>query len=158
MLKYVCPLLVVADIAVSRRFYEQLLGQKVRFDFGEDVQFEGDFSIHDQAHFVGLLGDARRFPVTTRAHAGELFFASDDIDTVCQRLKAAGVEFIHAIREEPWGIRTLRVYDPDGHIIEIGESIEAAILRLHRQGLSVEALAERTGMMADFIQRVIKEH
>ena len=46
MLKFICPLIVVEDIERSRAFYEQLLGQRVMFDFGQDVQFEGDFSIH----------------------------------------------------------------------------------------------------------------
>ena len=33
MLKFNTPLIVVNDMARSRRFYEQLLGQKVKFDF-----------------------------------------------------------------------------------------------------------------------------
>ena len=45
-MRYICPLIVVSDIKRSRQFYESLLGQKVKYDFGENVQFEGDFSIH----------------------------------------------------------------------------------------------------------------
>jgi catechol 2,3-dioxygenase-like lactoylglutathione lyase family enzyme len=45
-MKYICPLIVVKDIAESRHFYENILGQKVKYDFGENVTFEGDFSIH----------------------------------------------------------------------------------------------------------------
>lgn len=38
-------LILVEDIAVSRRFYEVLLGQKVISDFGLNVTFTGGLSI-----------------------------------------------------------------------------------------------------------------
>jgi predicted enzyme related to lactoylglutathione lyase len=90
MLKFVSPLIVVEDMARSRQFYEQLLGQKVEFDFGVDVCFEGDFTIHLKSHFQALLGEASRYPVTMKAHNGELYFDADDIESTCQRLQAAG--------------------------------------------------------------------
>ncbi len=34
MLKFDAPLIVVNNMARSRYFYERLLGQKVKFDFG----------------------------------------------------------------------------------------------------------------------------
>jgi hypothetical protein len=34
MLRYSGALIAVQDMAVSRRFYEDLLGQQVKFDFG----------------------------------------------------------------------------------------------------------------------------
>ena len=43
MLKFILPLIVVEDVAASRRFYEDFLAQKVLHDFGEDVQFESGF-------------------------------------------------------------------------------------------------------------------
>jgi catechol 2,3-dioxygenase-like lactoylglutathione lyase family enzyme len=157
MLKYSGPLYVVEDIAVSRQFYEQLLGQKVQMDFGVNVSFEGNFSIHLKSHFQGLLGDPALFPVTVKAHNGELYFDSDEIDTIFQRLKNAGVEFLHEIREQPWAQRVLRFYDPDGHIIEIGEFMEATVLRLHQQGLSAERIREKTGMPIEFVNHALQE-
>lgn len=156
MLKFVCPLIVVENIAVSRRFYEDCLGQKVRYDFGEDVQFEGGFSIHLKVHFLTLLGDEKPFPVTLKSHAGELFFETDEIEAVQTRLEQAGVEFIHAIREQPWGERVMRLYDPDGHILEIGESMTAAVIRLHGQGLSNEQITQKTGMPAGFVEQTLQ--
>jgi catechol 2,3-dioxygenase-like lactoylglutathione lyase family enzyme len=120
MLKFVGPLIVVEDIARSRQFYERLLNQKVKYDFGVDVAFEGDFTIHLKSHYQCLLGGAARYPVTQKVHNGELYFETDEIESVCQRLQAAGVEFIDTIQEQPWGQRAMRLYDPDGHIIEVG--------------------------------------
>ena len=158
MLKFICPLIVVEDIERSRNFYEQLLGQRIKFDFGQDVQFEGDFSIHLKSHFQSLLGDAVRYPVTKKAHWGELFFELDELDPLYQRLQEAGAAFIHAIQEQPWGQRVMRLYDPDGHIIEIGESMEAVVWRFYQQGLSLDLISEKSSMPPKFVERVLKEH
>ncbi len=155
-MKFVLPLIVVEDVAVSRHFYEHCLGQKVRFDFGEDIQFEGDFSLHQKGHFQSLLGAANRFPVTLKANAGELFFETDELEATQERLQQAGAEFIHPIREEPWGQRVMRLYDPDGHIIEIGETLELTVVRLDKQGLSVSEINQRIGMPRDFIVQAIR--
>jgi catechol 2,3-dioxygenase-like lactoylglutathione lyase family enzyme len=125
MLKYISTLIVVEDLSASRFFYEQLLGQKVKADFGEDVVFEGEFAIHLKSHFQALLGGEAQYPITARANNGELYFETDEIETIQQRLKQAGIEFIHEIQLQPWGQRVMRLYDPDGHIVEIGEPMEA---------------------------------
>ena len=36
-MKFVCPLIAVDNMEVSRSFYEKVLNQKVQFDFGENV-------------------------------------------------------------------------------------------------------------------------
>ncbi len=157
MLKFISPLIAVEDMTRSRQFYEQLLEQKVKFDFGVDVAFEGGLTIHLKSHFQSLLGDAARYPITLKSHNGELYFDADDIETVYRRLQAAGVEFIEGIQEQPWGQRTMRLYDPDGHILEIGEPMETTVRRFSGQGWSVERIAEKTGMPHEFIEGAIEE-
>ncbi len=158
MLKFVSSLIVVDELAASRYFYEHLLGQKVKFDFGENVTFEGDFAIHLKAHFQSLLGDATRYPVTNKAHNGELYFETDEMDLIAERLRAANVEFIHAIQEQPWGQRVLRLYDPDGHVVEVGERLEAMAWRFFQQGWSVERIMDKSGMPREFVERAIQEY
>ena len=155
MLKFVSPLIAVEDMARSRQFYEQILGQKVKFDFGVDVAFEGGLTIHLKSHFQSLLGDAAKYPITLKAHNGELYFDADDIESMYQQLQAAGVEFIEAIQEQPWGQRAMRLYDPDGHIIEIGEPIEITVRRFYGQGWSIPSIAEKTGLPPEFIKAAI---
>ena len=156
MLKFDAPLIVVEDMARSRHFYEQVLGQKVKFDFGPNVPFEG-FSLHLKSHFQSLLGDSAGYPVVHKAHWGELYFETDELEPIDQRLNEAGVEFIHPICEQPWGQRVMRFYDPDGHIIEIGETMQAVVQRFHEQGLSVDGISQKTGMPREFIEDVINE-
>jgi catechol 2,3-dioxygenase-like lactoylglutathione lyase family enzyme len=150
-LKYAGVLLAVDDVARSKAFYQGLLGRKIKFDFGRDVTFEGDFTIHQRSHFQEILGGADRYPVTSKANSGELYFEAALPEFYAQRLASAGVEFIHPLREQPWGQRVLRVYDPDGHIVEIGEPMETAVRRLHDGGMTAEAIMKKTHLPKAFV-------
>ncbi len=157
MVKFICPLIVVDEMAPSRHFYEELLGQKVKFDFVQNVTFEGDFAIHLKSHFQQLLGEAEHYPIVKKAHAGELYFETDDVEPLSRRLHDAGVEFIHGIREQPWGQRVMRFYDPDGHVVEVGESMEAVVWRFHRQGYALKEIVSKSSMPREFVEQVIRE-
>lgn len=135
----------VKDIKTSRRFYEDLMGQKIAFDFGENVSFAGGFAIHEADHISQIMFGR---PARDVEHLGcenfELYFETDDLDAVLQRLSDAGVQFVHSVREQPWGQRVFRCYDPDVHIVEIGEPMQAVIRRFLAQGMSEEETARRS--------------
>lgn len=140
-MKFICSLIVVADIKKSRHLFEGVFGMKVKSDFGENVTFEGDFAIHQKDHFEGLI-DGK--PVTQKSNSFELYFEEDDIEGVVKKLETEGLEFVHPMREQPWRQRVVRVYDYDGNIIEIGETMTATAKRLLCEGKSVEEVAEIT--------------
>lgn len=153
-MKYICPLIVVSDIKSSRDFYERILGQKVKYDFGENVQFEGDFSIHLEKHYKELLGNGNR-EIKKKANNFELYFETNKIDNIICMLKENEIEIIHEIIEQPWGQRVTRFYDPDYHIIEVGEKMESVVLRYYQAGMSVEEMMKRTSLPKVFIERTI---
>ncbi len=157
MLKFICPLICVEDITRSRHFYEDILGQQVLYDFTENITFKGDFAIHLKGHFQGLLGKPEQYPFKYKAHNGELYFETDEIEIILERLVSKSVDFIHKIHEQPWGQRVIRFYDPDGHIIEIGEPMESVVQRFHKKGLSIEDICERTSMPVVFVKKIITE-
>jgi len=70
-----------------------------------------------------------------------LSFETEILDAVWVRLNANGVRVIHGIPEQPWSQRVFRVYDPDGHPIEIAEPLRVTVGRLQRQGLSIDEIA-----------------
>jgi len=43
----------------------------------------------------------------------------DDVDSMCDELRARGVELLNGPMDRPWGIRTASFRDPGGHIWEI---------------------------------------
>lgn len=140
-MKYICALLVVESIERSRHFYETIMKQKVKTDFGENICFEGDFSIHQKEHFESLIPG---FQSRARTCNSELYFEEDNLVTLQDKLKEYGSEFLHEIQEQPWRQQVMRLFDPDGHIIEVGESMEHTAWRLHTEGKNTKEIARIT--------------
>ena len=134
-------LLAVQDIAASKHFYEAVLHQSAVMDLGAHVAYEG-FSL--QQGYAELLGDAAG-RVTYRSHSFQLYFEVEDLDKAYAELKrVSGLQWVHEIKEYPWGQRDLRIYDPDLHIVELAEDMGTVIRRFLGQGMSAEAVAART--------------
>jgi uncharacterized glyoxalase superfamily protein PhnB len=113
---------------------------------------------HKNQNFCTQKRPNTAYPVTHKAHWGELYFATDELEPISQRLNAAGVEFIHPICEQPWGQRVMRFSDPDGHMIEIDETLEAVVWRFDKQGFSIERIREKSGLPREFIEGVLQAH
>jgi catechol 2,3-dioxygenase-like lactoylglutathione lyase family enzyme len=150
--KFVCPLLVVTDMQRARSFYETVLEQNVIMDFGENITFEGNYSLHLQSHFSQLI-DGKE--ITTGGNDFEIYFEFDDMETFNKRLHANSVELVHPMREQPWRQRVVRFYDPDRHIIEVGESMEHLCYRLHKESLSIADIVKTTMMPEEFVKSAI---
>lgn len=119
-IRFQSSLIFVKDVEVSRKFYERILEQEVEYDFGEDVVFGGGFAIHDANHISQLLFGRPNPNVSSRLGKEnlELYFECENLGDVFSRLHDSGVVFIHPIKEQPWGQRVFRAYDPDNHIVE----------------------------------------
>jgi uncharacterized glyoxalase superfamily protein PhnB len=50
-----------------------------------------------------------------------IYFETDDLEKCYMEIIEAKVKTIHGIEKQAWGQRVFRFYDPDEHIIEIGE-------------------------------------
>jgi len=154
-MKYICSLITVSDIKRSRDFYENLLNQKVKFDFGENITFHGDFAIHLQSHFKDLIDNKE---IRQGGNNFELYFEYDNVEQIVKLLMDKNISFVHAIREQPWRQKVVRFYDPDKNIIEIGESMEYLSFRLKNEGLSIEQISKITNMSIDFVINSIEKY
>lgn len=146
-LKNGTAVLFVRDAQQAREFYESLLGFHVVAEFGgTNIIFREGFALWQPMpeHVI-----PKAYPDMHNAELpprGELCYETEDIDGVYTELKAGEVRFLHEIREEEWGQRSVRFFDPDGHLIEVGESMHVFVRRFRNQGLTPEQIAERTFM------------
>ncbi|MCC7551270.1 MAG: VOC family protein [Methanobacterium sp.] len=157
-LKYICPLITVQNIEKSRKFYEEILNQEVEIDHGANVAFKGGFAIHDVQHYQGLLGESSTINTDSEKNFMELYFESEDLDGIQEKIKSIGGKFVHPIREQPWGQRVMRFYDPDGYIIEVGEPLDFVIKRFAAQGFSTDEISEKSSMPVEFVEMVLEEN
>jgi len=65
------------------------------------------------------------------------------------------VKYVHGVIEQPWGQRAVRLYDPDLHIIEVGEPMESVARRFLGRGFSVEETAQRISMPEEFVRQCV---
>ena len=154
-IKFLSSVIFVRDIQISRNFYETLLNQKVAMDHGLNVGFEAGFALWQVEHAHQIMFGSNE---NAAAHLGsknfELYFESADLDATLARVTQAGVPFVHPLFEQPWGQRVFRVYDPDGHIVELGEPMSAPIFRFLSSGMSVEEIAQRTAMPVEIVRQI----
>lgn len=141
--RFSAAVIFVEDIKKSRTFYETVLGQEVESDYGECVVFAGGFAIWEKAYAHNLIFGGRAARFADKAHELELYFETEAMKEVRLKLKSAGAQEVHPMMEQPWGQRVLRVYDPDRHIVEIGETTRIVVQRLLENGVSAEEIAER---------------
>ena len=157
-LKNMSIALFVKDIGISKKFYINTLKQRIDLDFGKNVIFKSGFAIweirdnHIIPDKVGL-DKIRDYSV----NRFELYFETDNISQDFIDLKNKNVRFIHEIYEEIWGQQTIRFFDPDNHLIEIGESMEQFVGRFYKQGLTIEQVSERTHVPVDEVKRLINK-
>lgn len=147
-MNYTATLIAVADMERSKRFYHDVLGMGVVADFGANVTLDGGLVLQTTDTWKSLI---RTDEVHLPNNAGELYFEDEDIDAFCDRLKGFDVRYVHPLFEHRWGQRVVRLYDPDGHIIEVAERLDAVVSRFMEQGLSAEETAARMDVPLDFV-------
>jgi catechol 2,3-dioxygenase-like lactoylglutathione lyase family enzyme len=113
--------LFVDDLAEAKRFYSDIFQLPVSFEDENSTVFRfGETLVNllqsNEAH--ALVAPA----TVATPDAGVRFqftLGVDDVDAMCEELKARGVELLNGPMDRPWGIRTASFRDPAGHIWEI---------------------------------------
>jgi len=155
-MKFTSPLIVVESMERSREFYEKVLNQKVKLDFGANITFEGDFSLQTKSSWQNFINKDES-QIAQKSNNFELYFEEDDFKNFTAHLNSFdSIEFVHKVKEYPWGQKVVRFYDPDYHIIEVGESMRSVIKRFLASGMSIEETAERSQFPIDFVKSCLR--
>ena len=97
-------------------------------------------------------------PGKNTAHCFELYFEESELDDfVAEMQKNTEVRMFQALTEAPWGQRTIRFLDPDGHVIEVSEPMQEVVLRLLASGMTEQEASEKTMMPLEFVQKCAAE-
>ena len=153
-MKYKSTLIAVSDMEKSRQFYHDVLGMNVVADFGANVTLDGGLVLQTLDTWTSFI---RTDKVVLPNNAGELYFEEEDLDAFLENLKQFDICYVHPLFEHRWGQRVVRFYDPDRHIIEVGEKLDAVILRFMERGLSAEETAVRMDIPIDFVTACLEK-
>ena len=147
--------LITRRLEEMKSFYTGLLGQRVHFDFGNCVTFECALTLWEPREDYVLSKALGAEKLHSGSGGMEVCFETDDFDTEATRIRA-GASLLHDVAEETWGQRTLRFYDPDGNLVELGESMPCFCRRLSASGLSPAEVAEKTGIRLETVEVYLK--
>ena len=150
-------LFFVRDISVSKKFYTEILGQKIELDAGRYVAFENGLGFWEGKYALETIYSAPKEMETYGLKNCEIYFEVVDLDGLYKHLKQKDVPFIHQVHQHPWGQRGFRVYDPDGHIIEISEPMSEVIRRHCKQGLTPKEIAAKTTLPIEMVNDIIEK-
>ena len=143
------PMLAVTDIDKSAAFYKKVLGLRVVMDFGANKTLTGGLALQTLESWQEFIGTDE---VSFGGNSSEVYFEEDDFDKFADRLKGCEVEYVHPVKEHAWGQRVVRIYDPDKHIIEVGENLKTVCKRFLNSGMTPEQAAERMDVPLKFVK------
>ena len=116
----------VKDLNKMIGFYRDVLGVEIKWDgngpYAEFIHGGIRFSMYERKELTTLLGQTPSFPEGIN---GSFELAIDlprfeDVDPTYQRVVQMGARPVYPPRDEPWGMRSSMVLDPEGNLIEIG--------------------------------------
>ena len=146
-------MLVVTDMDKTVAFYKNVLGLQVVMDFGANKVLTGGLSLQ-------TLGTYREFIGTDDISFGgnhfEIYFEEDEFDKFADNLRNCNVQYVHPVKEHAWGQRVVRFYDPDRHIIEVGENMKTVCKRFIDSGMTPEQTAERMDVPIEYVRACIE--
>jgi lactoylglutathione lyase len=120
MFRDLFPILSTPGLPRAMRFYRDLLGAKVTYEFPGPDGEPGYVALDLAGSHLGLGRVPGDQPPTQRTIT--LWVYTDDCDAAIQRLRAAGVPVLKEPADQPWGERVARVADPDGNELIVGQA------------------------------------
>ena len=138
-MKYTCTVISVADINLSRKFYEDLFGLELYQNYGINISFTCGLSL--QQEFDWLINLPKE-EILKKSNNIELCFEEEYFDNFIEKLKEYhNIKYLGNVIEHSWGQRVVRFYDLDGHLIEVGESMKMVINRFLATGLTIDEIS-----------------
>jgi catechol 2,3-dioxygenase-like lactoylglutathione lyase family enzyme len=144
--------LFVKDIEVSKKFYTSFLNFSVEHNFGKNVILSDGLTLWeiDPEHIIN-----KQLVTTNESNRFELYFEAENIENICDTLTLSGIKFLHILHEEPWGQNTIRFFDPDNHLVEIGEPMDVFINNMHKKGLTPAQISVKSGIPIETVVGLI---
>jgi catechol 2,3-dioxygenase-like lactoylglutathione lyase family enzyme len=154
MIRFASVVLFSDDVPLLRDFYRDLFDLPIVLELDGLVTFACGLSIWEAADARTMIyGGLDPSPV--ERPRCELYFETDAIEAFAAELEGRA-RLVHPVQTAPWAQRVIRFYDPDGHLVEVGEAMDTVARRLAADGLSPDEVAARTLMPPAFVAAALE--
>lgn len=141
-MNYCNTLLAVKDMEQSLAFYRNLFQQEVSVDLGWCKTLACGITLQEHFDEIACFSpDTMKY----RSNTMELYFETEDFEDFLALLeKYPQVERLHEPKTYPWLQRGIHIFDPNGHLIEVSESMYSVACKQFEQGKNVKETAALT--------------
>ena len=156
-IKFHSTVIMTEEFGLMKSFYQNILQQKIEFDFGNCIGFKNGLSLwklKEEYPIAMKLG--RTFDKSGNKNL-EICFETDDFESVVENIKKHQLKYLHNVIEELWGQHTIRFYDPESNLVEIGETIPCFVKRFRNQGMSAEEISKKTSVSIEMVSEICQE-
>lgn len=146
--------IITEDFDKMRSFYMDILHQEIEVDFGNCIGFKNGLSLWKLKEEYPI---AKKLGHTFNSSGNnnlEICFETDDFALVVETLKKHQINYLHEVAEEVWGQQTIRFYDPENNLIEIGETIPCFVKRFYNKGMSMEDVSKKTSVPIEIVKTI----
>jgi catechol 2,3-dioxygenase-like lactoylglutathione lyase family enzyme len=153
-IKFHSTVIMTEEFEQMKSFYQKILQQQIEFDFGNCIGFKNGLSLwklKEEYPITKKLG--RTFDKSGNKNL-EICFETDDFELVVEKLKMHKMNFLHKETEELWGQQTIRFYDPENNLVEIGETIPCFVKRFRNQGMSAEEVSKKASIPIEMVNEI----
>lgn len=152
---YHSTVIICNDLEKQREFYEKFLGQEVVQDLGACLVFNKGFSLWklDSDFPISKEQGYTYEPIGNRNL--EICFETDTFEDAVENVLMADLRMLHNAEEEEWGQYTIRFYDPEGNLVEIGESMKCMALRMKSAGMTLDEITKKSGLEKSYLEALL---
>jgi len=154
MMKYAGVCIAVRDVKLARKFYEDLFGLEVFQDYGINVSFRCGISLQQE---FGRITGIPQDKIVMKPRNMELYFEENHFDEFVRKLSLyPGIHYVDGgVKEAGWGQRSIRFYDLDGHMIEVGESLKMVAEHFLHSGMTMEETSRRMDVSIPDLEKLL---
>ena len=154
-IRFHSPCVFMCDMEAARAFYAQVLGQTPTLVLDGYVVYPGFALWRADTAGQHVFGDASALPPGPLGRDNfELYFETEAVEAAFEAVSARA-EALCPLTVQPWGQRCFRVRDPEGHIVEVAEPMEAVVRRLAASGMDVAAVCAATLLPEAFVRAAL---
>lgn len=134
----------------------EVLGLRVTMDLGANVTLTGGVALQTQESWCEFISKDLQ-SISFGGNAAELYFEEDKFDDFLKKLAAIKeIFYVHPVQQYSWGQRVIRFYDPDFHILEVGENMKSVCRRFLDSDMTIEAAAIRMNVSEKFVRACVR--
>jgi catechol 2,3-dioxygenase-like lactoylglutathione lyase family enzyme len=117
------PFLVVPDVTATLAWYRDVLGFESHA-YVLDPEETGNAARDGCAIFFNRGERARPNSEIVPPDLFDVYLYTDDVEALHREWRDAGAEILHEPIDRPYNLREIRVRDPNGYVLGVGEPLE----------------------------------